>query len=159
MTALSLPWPVGLGRGLRTENMGGPRSRTRKEQVKSSLLGRRHGVVRCPRIRTIGFSIDEHCDPVAIAYEALARAGCRSPEDLRTMFEIPREPCLVAPSAVPAGLRMGPYIEDDVLLSEALVLGLCAKTMYDPRRPVVWTRASLSRRLDMFRTGGFYALD
>lgn len=139
-------------------NMGGPRSRARKEQVKSSLLGKVIGKVQLPHLRTIGFAIEEGGDPVMAAYDALARLGYRSPEELRNVYELPASPCLVAPSPrVPESSLQS--LTDEALLAEALILGLCTKTMYDPRRPVVWTRASLSRRLEMFHTGGFYALD
>ena len=139
-------------------NMGGPRSRARKEQVKASLLGKVVGKVKLPHLRTIGFAINEGRDPVTAAYDALARLGYRSPEDLRSVFYLPAGPRLVAPSLRIPELSLE-SLTDEALLAEALILGLCTKTMYDPRRPVVWTRASLSRRLEMFQTGGFYALD
>jgi hypothetical protein len=139
-------------------NSGSPMSRTRREQVKSSLLGKVVGKVKLPRLRTVGFAINEGRDPVTAAYDALARLGYRSPEDLRGVFDLPAGPRLVAPSLRIPELSLE-SLTDEALLAEALILGLCTKTMYDPTRPVVWTRASLSRRLEMFQTGGFYALD
>ena len=157
---MSLTMSIRHARERRTplENSGGPRSRARREQVKSSLLGKVVGKVKLPNLRTVGFAINEGRDPLTTAYDALARLGYRSPEDLRGVFDLPAGPCLVAPS-----LRIPEFslesLTDEALLAEALILGLCTKTMYDPTRPVVWTRASLSRRLEMFQTGGFYALD
>jgi hypothetical protein len=37
------------------------------------------------------------------------------------------------------------------------MLGLCTAHLYDPGRPVLWTRASLKRVLELFEPGGFYA--
>jgi hypothetical protein len=42
-------------------------------------------------------------------------------------------------------------------LYQALVLGLCTAWCYDPRRPVLWTRTSLTRQLELFDGRGFYA--
>ena len=42
-------------------------------------------------------------------------------------------------------------------LYQALVLGLCTTWCYDPQRPVLWTRASLTRQLELFDGRGFYA--
>jgi hypothetical protein len=139
-------------------NMGGPRSRHRTEWVSSSLLGGVDGLVRCPRIRVVGFVLEDGCDPVARAYHDLESLGCQSPEELRNLFDVPPGPRLVAPNVAVPTLSMA-SLADEAFLAEALVLGLCTKTVYDPRRPVVWTRASLSRSLGMFQTGGFYALD
>ena len=42
-------------------------------------------------------------------------------------------------------------------LYQALVLGLCTPWRYDPDRPVLWTRTSLTRQLELFDGRGFYA--
>ena len=44
----------------------------------------------------------------------------------------------------------------DDALYQALVLGLCTPWRYDPGRPVLWTRTSLTRQLELFDGGGFY---
>ncbi len=158
MMDIALPFPMRRETGSLWKNMGGPRSRTRSETIRSSLLGARPGAIRCPMIRQLGIELEEGTDPVAEAYGALARLGFTSPEELRTHYKVPERPCVVAPS-----LRL-PLLEwrqtsDEILLNEALLLGLCTKVAYDPRRPVLWTRASLTRQLELFQTGGFYALD
>ena len=43
------------------------------------------------------------------------------------------------------------------VLRQALLLGLCTTVLYDPERPVLWTRSSLSRCLELYDGGGFYA--
>ena len=45
---------------------------------------------------------------------------------------------------------------DDALF-QALVLGLCTPWRYDPGRPVLWTRTSLTRQLELFNGQEFYA--
>ena len=46
---------------------------------------------------------------------------------------------------------------DDSILEQALLLGLCTAFQYDPARPVLWTRASLTRRVELYEPAGFYA--
>jgi len=46
---------------------------------------------------------------------------------------------------------------DDAILGQALLLGLCTTFQYDPARPVLWTRASLTRRVELYEPAGFYA--
>jgi hypothetical protein len=48
-------------------------------------------------------------------------------------------------------------LEPEVVLEQALVLGLSTKSLFDPTRPVIWTRASLTRRLNLYEVEGFYA--
>jgi hypothetical protein len=38
-----------------------------------------------------------------------------------------------------------------------LLLGLCTPFQYDPARPVLWTRASLLRRVELYQPAEFYA--
>ena len=42
------------------------------------------------------------------------------------------------------------------LIAHALVLGLSTAQLFDPVRPVVWTEAALSRRIELFDPEGFY---
>jgi len=46
---------------------------------------------------------------------------------------------------------------DESILRQALLLGLCTSFQYDPSRPVLWTRASLTRRVELYEPAGFYA--
>ncbi len=36
------------------------------------------------------------------------------------------------------------------------MLGLCTAQLFDPARPIIWTRSSLSRVVDLFDLQGFY---
>ena len=42
-------------------------------------------------------------------------------------------------------------------LRQALMLGLCTAQMYDPARPVMWTETSLTRAVELYDSGSFYA--
>jgi hypothetical protein len=35
-------------------------------------------------------------------------------------------------------------------------LGLCTRHLFDPSRPVLWTRSSVTRALELFDPVGFY---
>ena len=54
------------------------------------------------------------------------------------------------------GVRVG-HATDESILEQALLLGLCTAFQYDPARPVLWTRASLTRRVELYEPRGFYA--
>jgi hypothetical protein len=43
------------------------------------------------------------------------------------------------------------------VLRQAFLLGLCTSVRFDPARPVLWTQASLTRRLELFDVTEFYA--
>ena len=69
---------------------------------------------------------------------------------------LPPLPCICR---VDESLRPAPIgsMEPDDALFQAIVLGLCTPWRYDPGRPVLWTRTSLTRQLELFDAGGFYA--
>lgn len=50
---------------------------------------------------------------------------------------------------------------DHAVLRTALVLGLCAETLYDPspNRPIVWTAAALRRHVELYTVGRYYHAD
>jgi hypothetical protein len=76
---------------------------------------------------------------------------------LRERYAAPKSPLLarVVPDAH-GGVRVGQGT-DEAILSQALLLGLCNAWQYDPSRPVLWTRASLTRRIELYESAGFYA--
>jgi hypothetical protein len=136
-------------------NSGGPRSRSRVERIKGSLLGQDDGSIRCPR--TLHLALDfGGADPVATVFDLLEQQGIANPEDLRLLFP---------PPAISAICRANPELRrikvatasPELVLKKALMLGLCTPWLYDPARPVLWTRASLERRLELFDGEGFYA--
>jgi len=136
-------------------NSGGPRSRTRSERLRATILGASDGCIRSPQVRRLGLAFGD-ADPVDTAWRLLAAEGLHDPEDLRWLFALPPEPLLCR--AVPE-LRPGPISRRSrrKVLEDLLWLGLCTPWMFDPSRPVLWTRASLTRRLEVFEGRGFYA--
>jgi hypothetical protein len=138
-------------------NSGGPSSRTRKERVTMTILGRDDGHVRCRRVRQIGLYFDLMDDPVQVMTRLLRRNGSASPEDLRTEFDLPPGRLIATPLPLTTH-RVNPACDDPRLaLEHALLLGLCTQHLYDPARPVLWTSASLWRVLELFDPAGFYA--
>lgn len=136
-------------------NSGGPASRTRHEDIRCSVLGKDDAVIRCPRV--IRLALDFEGRPAVAAIERLLAAQAyASPEDLRSCCEIPQARLLCRPDAGPAPLKVA-EASPEAVLEAALMLGLCTSVLYDPGRPVLWTEASLSRRLELFDPEGFYA--
>jgi hypothetical protein len=150
-------WFVPNGSGGREylANMGGPCSRTRTEEICSTVLGDNPGPIRCPRVLRVGIDFERE-SPVVCAQRWLDAAGFADEEEARSVLPLPPGPCIcqidTAPRPVVAatltaleGLRL------------ALVLGLCTPYLYQPQRPVLWTEASLTRRLLLYDGEGFYA--
>jgi len=142
--------------GLRA-NSGGPAGRQRSQPVVSSIFGKDDGFVRCPRVISLGLRFEDGDDPVAVIRKLLEEEGFAGPESLRPEFELPAEPLICLPFPYARGrldVHAGPRRE---VLRQALMLGLCTIQLYDPGRPVLWTKASLTRALDVFDQRGFYA--
>ena len=83
-------------------------------------------------------------------------AGSRTSRRRATRSPCPHEPCICRPDPAPSPAPVASLLAIDALY-QALVLGLCTAWCYDPRRPVLWTRASLTRQLELFDGRGFYA--
>jgi len=137
-------------------NSGGPTSRRRAENVLASLLRDDTSPIRLPRVIRAGIHFHDR-DPLDAVLEAMARTGLDDAEQLRARYDAPTAPLLVR---VVPDARWGARIDgssDDAILQQALLLGLCTGWQYDPSRPVLWTRASLTRRVELFEAAGFYA--
>lgn len=136
-------------------NSGGPSSRTREEVIRSSLLGKGDGIIRCPRIIRLGLDFGGAA-PLEVMALMLREAHIADAEDLRQLVEAPSKALICRPDPKPTPLAvLG--ASQDAIFEQALMLGLCSKTLYDPARPVLWTKASLTRRLELFDPEGFYA--
>ena len=138
-------------------NSGGPMSRTRTERVASTLLGRADNVIRCPRVIRLGLLFEDGIDPVAQIETLLLMERIEGPEDLRKRFQVPPGRLICRPISGKAGRTSVANANRRRVLKQALMLGLCTAHVYDPARPLIWTAASLSRRLDLFEPQGFYA--
>ena len=133
---------------------GGPPARQRREHIYSSLLGKKDGEIRCSRIIRLGF-LSPGDDLLEYLNDLIGAEGYRRSEDLRDDITIPEKPYICRPTKQPAPCSLNaPRTE---VFRHALMLGLCTSQLYDPSRPVIWTRNSLTRVVDLFDPEGFYA--
>lgn len=134
---------------------GGPPSRTRRERIHSTLLGRDDGQIRCPRVIRLGFNLLPQENPLDCLNTVLAEEGYGSPEDLKDDIAIPDRLYICRPSRENAPCTL--TASRGEILLQALMLGLCTTQLFDPARPVIWTLGSLTRVVDLFDPEGFYA--
>lgn len=132
---------------------GGPPSRQRVERITSSLLGKDDGEIRCARVIRVGFLISNGEDPLEILEERLVDEGYDSLEDLKASIAIPDKRYICRPYLHPECRLDAAPAE---VFRNALILGLCTAQMFDPERPVIWTRSSLTRVVELFDPAGFY---
>ena len=125
----------------------------RKERIRTTLLGTDDGAIRCPRIVRVGLAFEVR-DPVEVVSEILYEEGYGSPEDLRSVLAIPDHALIARPWSGSASMVDPNYGKRRDVLWNALVLGLCTAQVYDPARPVLWTQASITRRLELFDPRG-----
>ena len=139
----------------RHANSGGPMSRTRTQALHASVFDGSGGTLNFPRYLSVGLDF-EGSDPLAAIEELFARAGIDDAEQLRASYRPPAEACLCRENRELPVPRFA-AATDAELLRQVLLLGLCTPHFYDPRRPVLLTRASLGRRLELYVERGFYA--
>jgi hypothetical protein len=145
-------WRVG---GERVKcNTGGPMSRARLFSLKSSVLGSNSGPISCPKLRTVALDFGRE-DPVPFVRRLLDRLGYASPEAAKAALLPRTERCICCPLSATYRTRVR-NTRPETVLEKALVLGLSTPSVFDPARPVVWTRASLTRRLALYDFRGFY---
>ena len=132
---------------------GGPPSRLRRERIVSSLLGKDDGEIRCPPVIRVGFALRNGEDPLELLQALLVDEGYDSLEDLKANIAIPDKRYICRPYLHPECRLDAPPSE---VLRQALILGLCTAQMFDPQRPVIWTRSSLTRVVELFDPAGFY---
>ena len=136
-------------------NSGGPHSRTRTMGLHSTVLGQKPGQFGCPLVVTAAIDFGR-MDPLKTIAKLMCTLGIEDPEALRAKYQTVDQPCICRPSPqVPAPhVKRGPI---DEVLRCVLILGLSTGHVYDPARPVLLTRASLTRHLTLYAGEGFYA--
>ena len=144
-----------LGRGPEPLQHRRPRSRTRTQHIRATVLGAGDGPLSCPLVIRVALDFGKR-DPLVAVEALLRRARIREPEALRERFALPAEPCICREWREPVPLSVAEASRDEVL-AQVLLLALCTPHHFDPRRPVLLTRASLTRRLELFAGRGFYA--
>ena len=136
-------------------NSGGPASRHRTERLTASILGKDDGVIRCPRVTRLALDFGR-ADPLTVMHALLREHGLEHAEQLREVFSPSEDRCICRLDLRPRRLRIADA-DPKKVLRQALLLGLCTTVLYDSQRPVLWTRSSLSRCLELYDGGGFYA--
>ena len=139
----------------RLANSGGPMSRRRTARISTTVLGRDDGAIRCPRVLRVGLDFGGR-NPLTWAQDLLTTCGFADEHEARAAIVLPLEPCLCRPDRWARLTPIETLGQDDALY-QALVLGLCTPWRYDPGRPLLWTRTSLTRQLELFDGRGFYA--
>jgi hypothetical protein len=145
-------------------NMGGPRSRTRKETVRSSILENPAVSISWPRKMLVGLTFPAGADPVELLNAILEKRGLADPDDAKAICELPsgihfcstfREPGKDDKALFPDVLTA----EADAVLKTAIILCLCNRHFYDPGHSAIWTANRLKRKVCLYRVGDFYAAD
>ena len=136
-------------------NSGGPASRTCTQRLQASILGKHDGVTLCWRVTRLALDFGR-ADPLKVMDALLRKHGLEHAEQLREVFNPSEDRCICRLDPRPQRLLVANADPNEVL-RQALLLGLCTTVLYDPERPVLWTRSSLSRCLELYDGGGFYA--
>jgi hypothetical protein len=147
-------WGIDVGPDLEC-NTGGPRSRTRDLTLHATVLGHGSDQISCPKVRQAALDFGEQ-DPVPYVHRLLDGLGYSSAEAAREVLVNLSEPfvCCASKRLKPTPVSRTP---PEIVLEIALILGLSTASLFDPARPVIWTRTSLTRRLALYDVRGFYA--
>lgn len=138
-------------------NFGPPR-RQMRTRITVTVLGNPSISVSWPRTERVGLIFEKGKSPLAFVEDLLKKEGFRSPEELKQQIEIPPRMLTCRPIRDDAdGLLKAEKSDALAVLRHALILGLCGPSFYDPNRAVIWTNNRLSRKLDLFEPGRFYA--
>lgn len=139
-------------------NIGPPLARYRTERLAETLLGDTEKEIAWPLVERVGLLFDRGANPLAFIENLLRREGFRSPEQLRKEIQIP--PGMLTCRTIgddADGIVKISRADPGIVLRQALILGLCGPSFYDPNKAVIWTNSRLLRKLDLFQPGRFYA--
>lgn len=153
MSRPNIPVPPDIMHGVFRCNTGGPNSRSREQVICSSLLGAENGGI--PLVVQVALDFEDF-DPLETVHRILERSGVEDPQHLKRRYPSLPEPCICREFSADHPLRIR-LASDEEVLSQVLWLGLSTRSYYDPSRPVLLTRASLTRQLQYFQGKGFYA--
>ena len=151
---IEMIWGREIGEPVLECNSGGPMSRRREFRLQTSVLGADSGPLSCPKLRTVALDFGGE-EPVPYVRRLLEELGYASPEVAHAVLLAGAEPCMCCTSGEIYRTRVRDT-RPETVLEKALVLGLSTTTLFDPARPVIWTRASLTRRLAFYDVRGFY---
>jgi len=146
-----------IGAHVHYANTGGPRSRTRKEPISSTILGKDDGYIKCPRVIRLGLIFTPGADPVEVVQSMLREEGYSTPNELRNEFNVPLDRLICVPLKDTLRRLEVKTAEPRQVLEQALFLGLCTNHIFDAERPILWTETSITRGLELFDPTGFYS--
>ena len=139
-------------------NTGGPASRTRTETIHASILGNGQLSIRWPRLMQVGIAFPPDCDARDYMAAFLQRHGWSLSEECKDQVALPPEPYFCRDIADAHMRKLDPETAPPkAVLRAALILSLCNNHSYDPGRPVIWTNNRLTRSVELYETGDFYA--
>jgi len=81
--------------------------------------------------------------------------GFSSPEELRKDYLVLKNTYVCHISVKPARLLVTAS-SPRLVFQQAVVLGLCTSSYFNPERPILWTNTSLKRCLDLYNVEDFY---
>lgn len=145
-------------------NTGGPKSRTRRETIRSTILGNPSSRISWPRKMTVGITFPDKADPVEIINDIMGKRGMADPDMAKERYPLPSG-ILYCNTIKESGKEEKALFPDvltvdaDEILKSALILCLCNKHFYDPGRSAIWTSNRLQRKVCLYRVGDFYAAD
>jgi len=131
-------------------------SRRHSERLSSSVLGERDPFLRIPLVLQVGLDFGSCTSVREIMEDLLYEVGCSEAEELRDLFDHPPGRLMARPAPeqfIPKDVHSEPA---EVVLRDALILGLATASIYDTARPVLWTNTSLTRRLELYDPRNFY---
>ncbi len=142
-------------------NTGGPHSRTREENISSTILGNSLKKIIMPRHSKVGIIFPAGIlDIVQFMHDYMNKAGYNSTEDLGKKFQGPKNLMTCIDGQEKKGLpRINNKGEQKKVIRNAVILGMCNKFIYNPDSPIIWTRKRLTRIISLFGAGDFYELD
>lgn len=139
-------------------NTGGPMSRTRREVIHSSILGNTSKRISWPLRFRVGLIFPSETRPFDLIMNILEASGFHSPQALSEAFDLPKNIMACRHLDMESkGFLKASGKDLMAILRQAVLLGLCNSNFYDPNRTVIWTNKSLSRKLELFDVGEFYA--
>ena len=146
----------------RLENTGGPMSRTRKERIQSEMLGNATLEIGWPQEHFVYLDHTGHKNVFERIDHCLGQLGFAGPEEASAglggmpgvSMHCRRLKSSVNPARSDNGNANSQSPEES--LRVALILGRCSEILYDPDKPVIWTRGRLVRPVRLYHAENFY---
>ena len=124
--------------------------------LESSFFVKNQKTIAWQHSETIGIDFEDR-EPIDVLQEALEIFGAPSPEALRNEIEVYPQQMACHIGKPPRKIAKASQLPVKELLRRALILGLCGPTHYNPNRAIIWTKNRLTRVVDLYLPGEFYA--